>query len=159
VNRGEPLKRRTALARKTALDRNAGALRRSEGLSRGNGPVARSRPQTARKSPKVKASIPNAVREHVYSREEGRCVACRREVGRGIFERALHHCLPERTWPEFVKVAANVVLVCATCHVEHEFGARDDSRLRLADLPAETLSWLRGLPDGPIGVYLERTYR
>lgn len=80
---------------------------------------------------------------------------CRREVGRGIFERALHHVLPERAWPEFVKLAANVVLVCAACHDEHE---RAHRRLALDQLPAESLSWLATVADGPAGVYLERTY-
>jgi 5-methylcytosine-specific restriction endonuclease McrA len=163
MRRGE-LKRKTALARKTALDRSAGALGRSEGIGRGNGHLARSNPQTGRKAraalkrgpAKVKASIPKAVREHVYARDEGRCVRCRRVVGRGLFERALHHVLPEREWPAFVKVAANVVLVCAGCHDEHE---RAHRRLALEQLPAETFTWLRSLPDGPIGVYIERTYQ
>lgn len=152
MKRGEPLRRNTPLAR------GGTPLARSKGLGRGNGRLGRSDAQIARKAPKGKATIPAAVREAVYKRDEGRCRRCREVVGRGLFERALHHVLPERTWPQFVAVAANVILVCATCHVEHEFGARDDSRLPFDCLPGDTMRWIAGLPDGPIGVYIERTY-
>lgn len=159
MKRGDPLKRTPPLARKTALKRSSAPLSRSQGLGRGNGPAGRPGAQIARNAPARKATIPAKVREAVYAREKGRCVRCRHRVGRGLFERALHHVLAERLWPEHVKVDANVVLVCATCHAEHEFGARDGSRLSLSDLPAVTREWLATVSDGPIENYIARTYR
>lgn len=157
MKRGEPLKRTAPLAR------SGQPLARRTPLGRGNGHLARSNPQTGRKAsaglkrsaPKVKAPIPKAVREHVYAREEGKCIKCRRVVGRGLFERALHHVLPEREWPEYVKFRTNVVLVCAGCHDEHE---RAHRRIAIGDMPLEVLLWIATLPDGPALVYLERTY-
>lgn len=149
MKRGEPLRRNTPLAR------SGGRLARSNPARQGQGGSDKPRAQIARKAPKRKATIPAKVREAVYARDEGRCRRCGRKVGRGLFERALHHVLPEREWPEFVKVAANVVLMCTGCHDEHE---RAHRRLQFHELPGDTMRWIAGLPDGPISVYIERTY-
>jgi len=77
-----------------------------------------------------------------------------------MFGRAIHHVLSERAFPEHATTAANLILLCAACHADHEFGARDDSRLSMADdLPDDALTWLAEIADGPVLNYLDRTYR
>lgn len=159
MKRGE-MKRKTELVRKTALKRTGAALARSQGLGRGKGHMKGSGAQIARKQPAGKVRIPDAVREAVWKREHGRCTRCREKVTRGLFGHALHHVLAERLWPEHSLSVANLILICPTCHANHEHGARDDARLSMADdFPDETLTWLGEVADGPVLNHLDRTYR
>ncbi len=134
---GRPLKRSAATPRSDFRD-DAGRIIPTAPI-----PVSRGR---------SKGNVPRAARFAAYARSEGACVVCvhgcrgnatgsalRGLIACGVVRRAVqvHHVLPKSKWPHLLKVADNLVGVCADCHARHESAYL---RIPHAALPAVTLA-------------------
>ena len=107
----------------------------------------------ARAPRRATPKVPTNARRVALARSGGKCVMCL-HLGRRTRATQAHHVWPKSKWPALLKVAANLVGLCADCHAKHEGGSH---RLPLATLPAETIALADG--DGPMTNYLARTYR
>lgn len=92
--------------------------------------------------PVKRTGTPRGVLRLVVARDRGRCVWCRHE-GRDVRAEHPHHLLPQQTWPWLAGVAANVVCLCAQCHMKHEFSPRD--RLPWDALPVSCREFLTAM--------------
>jgi len=100
---------------------------------------------------KVKAKIPQSVRDAARRRNGGICVrpGCDRKAIQ------LHHVLDESLWPELAKVEANLVGVCPLCNYRHHF--EPDGRLPKSALPPSTMRLVARL--GPKAqMHIDRFY-
>lgn len=112
---------------------------------------ARSRKPLRQTPRKRRERQPRAVLSEIHKRSRGRCIVCGKPCD---VRRDRHHVLAVQRWPELELVAANQVLACESCHMNHEAASR---RIRWAELPecAVTLAYATS---GTAAVYLERTY-
>lgn len=135
--------KRSPLRRHTPLGRGGSVLRRTELAARSS---TNSRP------PKQPVVIHPDARARALSRSGGLCIVCvynagldvdrapdrvlRDFVERGVVKaaRTLHHVLPKQRWPHLAEVTENLVAVCHTHHMDHEFAPRD--RIPRGALPA-----------------------
>jgi hypothetical protein len=124
---------------------------------------------------KRRPPIPEAVRLTVVRRSHGACLVCLLDytstpgalsprrigalVAQGVIGRAeqLHHLLPVREWPRWLKAPDNMVALCEACHDRHERAFR---RLRWEWLPEGCRLFLMAVADadGTAWAYLARTY-
>lgn len=139
MRRGRPLR---ADPSKTAAWQQRG---RSKGLARDKGLKAREKPLERRAklqapAPRPRVATPPDVWAAVLRRDRKQCVWCRHAGRVGPAEHP-HHLLPKQSWPELAGVVENVVALCASCHMTHEFSPRD--RLPWDALPRACRAFLR----------------